>query len=276
MLLVDIKIKYVYAASLICGLMNAANAIVPILKHYMVQQIFRSSIFINQANINPFFDDFDDTGLGRVFRALFPNETETTSLYDQIDALRNLTSDPSFFDFTEISYYGNTPLCINNIFKNQDTYMDYKIAYILLLGCILTLVSISYILIVLESRKGQAIRQGPGPDQYTRLTIKVSLIIASQLLCWISLMVVTTYFAVTDSAANVTFFEVFAILIIPGNSFLNPILYSNLYSSGVAKLKKALVAVKELLPEIGTVDTPNVAATLGSEDMELSDLARRS
>ena len=154
--------------------------------------------------------------------------------------------------------------------------MYYKIAYILLLGCILTLVSISYILIVLESRKGQAIRQGPGPDQYTRLTIKVSLIIASQLLCWISLMVVTTYFAVTDSAANDTFFEVFAILIIPGNSFLNPILYSNLYSSGVAKLKKALVAVKELLPEIGTVDTPNVAANLGSEDMELSDLARRS
>ena len=62
------------------------------------------------------------------------------------------------------------------------------------------------------------------------LTIKVIFIIGSQLISWISLLVAAAYFTWLSNDGVPDFvFEVFATVIIPINSLLNPIFYSDMY-----------------------------------------------
>ena len=63
-----------------------------------------------------------------------------------------------------------------------------------------------------------------------KLTLKVALIIGSQLICWIPFILTVLYFEyVSTEPASPMVFEVFALMVIPINSLLNPVFYSELY-----------------------------------------------
>ena len=69
------------------------------------------------------------------------------------------------------------------------------------------------------------------------LTVKVALMIASQLLCWIPFILTTLYFEyLAEQAAPPMVFEIFFLVTIPLNSLLNPLFYSNMYKKVANKL----------------------------------------
>ena len=96
------------------------------------------------------------------------------------------------------------------------------------ISTLLIAVSISYVMIVVKQRSSRKCRaQATGSNN---LTFKVIFIIGSQLLSWISLLVAAAYFTWLSNDGVPDFvFEVFATVIIPINSILNPIFYSDMY-----------------------------------------------
>ena len=154
-----------------------------------------------------------------------------------VNDLSNATTKEDIFDIMEIGYYGNTGLCIHNIFKSQGSYEVYKVLYCLAIVLLLSIVSATYIQILLKQRKSiravapDAATREQGEDSITsRLTLKVALMIGSQLACWISFIMTVLYFQyIAKKPASPMVFEVFALVVIPINSFLNPVFYSELY-----------------------------------------------
>ena len=62
------------------------------------------------------------------------------------------------------------------------------------------------------------------------LTLKVALMIGSQLSSWIPFLLAALYFQyITHKPASPMVFEVFALVVMPINSFLNPVFYSKTY-----------------------------------------------
>ena len=114
----------------------------------------------------------------------------------------------------------------------------FKISYIIGLVVLLILVSLSYILILNQHRKNRAL-QANGDDTYYAIDIKISIIIGSQLVTWLSYMATAIYFSwVSDSGVPDSVTEVFATVVVPINSLLNPIFYSEDYKRIEAKLRK--------------------------------------
>ena len=62
------------------------------------------------------------------------------------------------------------------------------------------------------------------------LSVKVMLMIGSQLVCWITVMILTiVYSSFTNLHAPQVLYEVTAVVIFPMNSYLNPIFNSFMY-----------------------------------------------
>ena len=63
-----------------------------------------------------------------------------------------------------------------------------------------------------------------------KLALKVTLMIGSELVCWVPLILASLLFQYGfKGAASPMVFEVFGLVVIPLNSFLNPLFYSELY-----------------------------------------------
>ena len=242
-LLAEMSIKAVVIASVLVTLINLLHSVLPILPVSAVKDVFRTGLFFTNLKNNPFFNTnpVNMTRLADVYKEML--HREKNDAYTMLKHLSNITSKTEIFDVTEISYYGNTGLCVHNIFKEQNTddqiYKIYKILYCVVILLMLTLVSTAYIKIVLKQRKSaEALNKnaadvgnaGGVDSKTTDLAVKVALMIGSQLACWIPFILVVMYFQFfTSKPASSTVFEVFALVLIPMNSFLNPVFYSGLY-----------------------------------------------
>ena len=119
-LFICIPVNVVIGTNILIAIVISVNAFIPILKVSAVQTIFRSAIFFNDPGANPFADDFSRSfdHVDRIYETFYP-ATPTTDTYEKLRKIRNVTNKPEIFDYTEIGYYGNNRLCIQNIFKNQ-------------------------------------------------------------------------------------------------------------------------------------------------------------
>jgi len=163
---------------------------------------------------------------------------DDASIYKMINDLSNVTSRSEIFDVTEISYYGNTGLCAHNIFKSQESYEVYKILYCTVLMILLSIISTAYIKIIVQQRNlNEVVAPNAANERVegqnstaAKLTLKVALMIGSQLIYWISFILTVLYFQyIAKVPAAPRVFEVFALVVIPINCLLNPIFYSELY-----------------------------------------------
>eukprot|EP00116_Pleurobrachia_bachei_P010855 sb/3471117/ len=144
--------------------------------------------------------------------------------------LRNITSEPTIFNYVDIGYYGNSPLCVANVFKNQASYLPYKVGYCITVTFLITILSVSYIGILVESHKTSTEAGAASAEHVQKLALKVSLLIGSQLVAWMSYVLTLIYFTWIDpTAPSAIVQEVFSLVVLPSNSLLNPIFYSNIY-----------------------------------------------
>ena len=227
-----IKISTIKWLSLILTLVNLINSIVPIVPSAYIQKVFRTNIFLKHIKDNPFIstNPLNFSLLKAAHDRVF--HKKSNNIYQILKDLRGITSDSNILQTTEISYYGNTGLCIHNIFKNQKDFFSYKIAYLTIIIFLLLIVSGSYIAIIVKNLKSRSeIQNGGGQtEQSVSATTKVIILIGSQLFCWIPFIGTAIYYTLlSDQSAHRMVSELFALIVIPINSLLNPIFYSGLY-----------------------------------------------
>ncbi|KAL5248016.1 hypothetical protein ACHWQZ_G017253 [Mnemiopsis leidyi] len=245
--------RTVKVVSIFGACLNVFHSILPLLPIHAIQDSFRTAIFLENINKNPFFSS-NPVNLSRLteFYNRILHEEGEHDISKMSKDLNNITSRGNIFDFFEIGYYGNTGLCVHNIFKDDEgqfLYRVYKITYCTVLLILLSVVSFAYIKIVLKQRKSNKAVAGSNAtgSNNSALTLKVALMIGSQLICWISFVITVLYFQyMTTKPAPLVIFEVFALVVIPINSFLNPVFYSELYK----KLMKSFGVQRERLKDI--------------------------
>ena len=234
-LLAAVKKSKAVIGSILITVLNLCHSVIPLLPLTAIQDIFRTEIFFTNLDKNPFFNSnpINRSHLNKVHEGL--TQKDESDIYRMIYDLKNVTSNGNMFDVKEISYYGNTGLCVHNIFKSQVTYEVYKIVYCSVVSLLLLLVSTAYIKIIFKQRSSaKAIGPMTDPSQQdsaaVTLTLKVALMIGSQLACWIPFIFTVLYFQyLVKKPASPMVFEAFALVVIPMNSILNPIFYSGLY-----------------------------------------------
>ena len=244
---IRIPYKAIISLSCIIFILNLIHAMIPAVKLPQIELIFKSEIFLVNIADNPLLSSFDEQYIKDLYHKYIPNQT-TEYIATMLDELKQMTNVPSIFDFTVIGYYGSTPICIQNIFQNQESYRAYKIGYCTSISLLLAVVSASYILIVVKQNKSAAIPNNNQGDhqQSNDLLIKVSLMIGSQLISWVSLMITANYFFGADgSSAPEYVFEVFGLFVMPINSLLNPIFYSGMYKTVKQKVSYIFSFINE-------------------------------
>ena len=248
----QIKLRTIIIASTILITINIINSLIPLLPLAAIQDIFRTEAFFKDLAGNPFITSYsvDLARLNNMHKTYFSYEAD---IYTTIKNLNNITSKHSIFDIVEIGYYGNTPLCVHNIFKEQQSYLIYKLFYLTTLSLLLIIVTLTYMVIVrkqLVSRRevgdigGEMNRQNAVAPS---LAVKVSLMIGSQLASWLTFIGAAVYFQIVTETPPPQLFEVIALVVLPINSVLNPIFYSELYKTihkviiqSLSKLTRAL------------------------------------
>ena len=229
--------RTVIVGSITGASVNLLHSALPLMPINSIQNAFRTAIYLENLNENPFFNSnpVNLSRLDKVYNQIF-HQDGGNDIHKMSKELNNITSKHNIFDVIEIGYYGNTGLCVHNIFKDhgdQYLYRVYKILYCAVLLALLSVVCFSYVKIVLKQRhsnKAVANLNATTGSNSADLTLKVALMIGSQLACWISFVMTVMYFQyMTKNPATPMAFEVFALVIIPINSFLNPVFYSELY-----------------------------------------------
>ena len=215
--------------------LNFFHAALPVLPIVKIKDMFRTDLFFTNLEENPFFNTnpIDISNVLEMHQKAF---SKKENIYIALEELQNLTSGDGLFDFLEISYYGNTDLCIHNIFSSKESYAYYKIVYCSVMSIMLAVLTASYFMIIRYDRKTKAelkINNNRHTDNNatsSSLMIKVGFMIITQLVSWTSLMSATVYFQyIAKTTAPQELFEWFGLVIIPANSLINPIFYSDLY-----------------------------------------------
>ncbi|KAL5262105.1 hypothetical protein ACHWQZ_G007715 [Mnemiopsis leidyi] len=238
----NVKERAVIAVSGLVTVLNLFHSLLPLLPLPAVKDVFRTDLYLTNLEDNPFFSSnpINISILAELYIGMLHRERGFAS--NMIDELTNVTSNREMFDVFEISYYGNTGLCVHNIFKEhggQESFKTYKHLYCIILLAVLSSVSTAYIKIVQKQRKVATAAHSIDVSLQARqdaksatLATKVALMIASQLICWIPFLMVVLYFEyISTNPASPMVFEVFALVVLPINSFLNPVYYSELYKN---------------------------------------------
>ena len=250
-LLTEISKKAVLSVSIIGTCLNMFHSILPLLPINAIQDTFRTAVFFKNLNENPFLNKsspFNRSYLTELYNKMFHDKGEH-DIYEMSKKLSNITTKRDIFDLSEIGYYGNTGLCVHNIFKDHGEnpiYRIYKILYCTILLVLLIIVSLAYIKIILKMRSSaQATNSDEAASGSAALTLKLALMIGSQLACWIPFIITVWYFQyLTKNPASPIVFEAFALVVIPINSFLNPVFHSKLYKKVKAKVLQKMLSTK--------------------------------
>ncbi|KAL5258943.1 hypothetical protein ACHWQZ_G009422 [Mnemiopsis leidyi] len=263
----DISMRKALMGSIFSACFNIFHSAMPLLPIDAIQDTFRTGIFLQNLNENPFFSSnpIEMTVMTDIYNGMF-HQVGKHNIKKMTKELSNITSKRYIFDLMEISYYGNTGLCVHNIFKgygNQFTYHVYKVLYCTVLITLLSVVSTGYIMIVLKQRRSNKVitNSDATGSNAAALTFKVALMIGSQLTSWISFITTVLYYQyMTSKPAPHMAFEMFALVVIPINSFLNPIFYSERYKILMQTLMTKWKMMRNLTKFLSTRVEPTVVS----------------
>ena len=169
------------------------------------------------------------------------NVTKEFPTSELFRTLRGMTSNGELFapeKISSVGLYGASSLCYPDLFSSLSQIRLYKIIYVVENSTYLLMIVVCYALICkefLQSR--QAVVPPPDAnvadterdDKTFFLSFKVSIIIGSQLVCWLPVHTgILMSFTATPLSNIIT--DIFIANIVPLNAVLNPILHSDLLS----------------------------------------------
>ena len=182
--------------------------------------------------------------------------TEQYSVKELVAGLQNMTSSKELFSYgniVAIGYYGTSAMCNPDIFSNEAAIFVFKLLYTGESTFYLALISVCYVHILRESLTlASAVKPDQTPaddrqegnekdDQNFFLTIKVTILIGTQLFCWlpVNVAIIASFFSVSIPPI---IGDILIGIIIPVNSLLNPIIHTDilksLFSKTVRQIRK--------------------------------------
>ena len=269
----EISLQKATYVLLLLHITNIAHSILPIIPLSSLQDVFRA--YMSFSN-NPFFKEYDAGELIRKYLVYFGINTTVPGTYTMLEHLNNASTGGNMFDPKELGYYSYSALCIHNIYSQQESLLIYRIPYMIATTILLVATSTSYISIIMHAYKTSrnvnqmAANAIPAARTSTDLSVKVMLMIGSQLACWITVMILTVIFSYI-MVAPPQLYELTAVLIFPLNSYLNPIFNSFLYKMIITKVDSWM---KGLWVKIITLRKRSEET--GAEDIEMREIRERT
>ena len=238
----NISLKLAWTISICFHLVNAAHSVLPVLPIAAVQDIFRERMTFKD---NPFIKVFNASTVIEKYKVYYGENSSVPNTYTMLDHLNKVSTGGEMFTPRELGYYSYSSLCIHNMYGHQESLLEYKIGYMACLILLIAVASISYVSIVLHayktSKNANQMAANSPPNSNDDLSIKVILLIGSQLVCWITVMILTiVYSSFNNLHAPQLLFELTAVVIFPMNSYLNPIFNSFMYKKILGETNKVV------------------------------------
>ena len=188
---------------------------------------------------NPIIQRGKKEELAQIASLYLRQEVEVTEQYSVkklLTVLQNMTSAKELFSYDQIitiGYYGGSAMCNPDIFSNEDSIFYFKLVYSIETTISSVVISISYVLIwkeYLTTIKAVKNDQGQNESQEEKtffLTMKVAILVGSQLLCWlpVNVAIIASFFGVNiPPIIN----DILIGIVIPANSLINPIIHTDI------------------------------------------------
>ena len=137
-------------------------------------------------------------------------------------------------EFSTLGFYGSSGSCIFKYFVDpRDPQRAYSWAVLVFNFVCMVVVALSYVSVHLVSQKSAA-KVGT-TRRFGALQRKISLIIASDFICWISFILVCVLHY-TNTINATPHYSFFSILVLPMNSLINPLLYDKFFINTAIKV----------------------------------------
>ena len=240
----SIKLKQYLITSVLMNIFNFGMAVVPLIATFSQPsrwtEMFVHEYFFSKNPLLRRGKSQELASLVSLYRRVDLNITETYSVSELFRYLGNMTTQGQLFspdNITSIGLYGTSSLCYPNLYSTDDAILSYKIVYIVENSIYLLVVIVCYALIArqfLKSQRavappvgGNAPGEDASQDKGFYLSFKVSIVIASQLVCWLPVhgAIVFSFLGIPPSK---TITDVFIANIVPLNAIMNPILHTDL------------------------------------------------
>ena len=216
---------------------NIARAFAPFLAATTVLSEW-SEIFIHEHLFagNPLITRGKKLDLARMvtaYKRISFNETSSMSTKKLLQELSSMTSNGGIFApdrITSIGFYGKSSMCYPDLFTNERVMLGYKMFYIVESCLYLLIIMTCYTLICHQFIKSRAKTrptnraENESNDQVFFLSLKISLVIGSQLVCWIpvNVAIIGSFF---DWSIPFLDTDTLIGIVVPINSFLNPLIH---------------------------------------------------
>jgi hypothetical protein len=144
------------------------------------------------------------------------------------------TDDYGGIEGSKINFYGDDSVCIfKYLVTSSDPQHTYSL-FILILNfvCFVIITGCYIVLQFFVTSSSNKVAASVRRKRDVILQTKISIIIATDFLCWIPFIAVSLlhFFEIIDASS---WYPLFSIIILPLNSVINPLLYSDLLTSGI-------------------------------------------
>ena len=217
--------------------------------------------FVNGVRYDPQLKLFsgltDKRILVEMLEAYYGRMKKSSLSWNRINIMTNgmFSHDLDYKDFTkqssQVQFYGNDGVCLFKYFVTPDDPQRYFSWSIITINFFcFGLISVSYLIIgaiskrssvnVLQNQTKQVRRRNQ------RMNTKISVIIATDFLCWVPFIVICVLNS--TGVVNATkWYAIFSIIILPINSVINPMLYDNFIGATFRKVSR-MVTIKQSTP----------------------------
>ena len=150
---------------------------------------------------------------------------------------------------SKVEFYGSDSVCIfKYLVTKSDPQHLYSLVVLLLNFLCFVLITACYLVIqyhVLRSSRRVATKNSTMRKRELTLQTKISIIIATDFCCWIPFIVVCLlhFFEIIDASS---WYPLFSIIILPFNSVINPLLYSNIVTGGIKTMIESIPMISSV------------------------------
>ena len=222
---------------------------------------------------NPIIQRGKKAELAQIASLYLRKEVEATEQYSVkklLTVLQNMTSAKDLFSYDRIitiGYYGGSAMCNPDIFSNEDSIFYFKLVYSIETTISSVVISISYVLIwkeylttikAVKSKNDQS--QNESQEEKTFfLTMKVAILVGSQLLCWlpVNVAIIASFFGVNiPPIIN----DILIGIVLPANSLINPIIHTDILNTFLSSVMEKIRSF-----DLGFLKRNTENATVASE-----------
>ena len=245
-------------------LITAAVATISSLPLLGVLEDFFVNGLVYDSSIKIFHGQINKEKHFKVIQSYFGRSRNRTLSWKQITNLVGSMFSNEYGNFEQkisrVDFFGNDGVCLFKFFVTADDPQRVFSMVVLAISILcFSIVSAAYITIgVITIRSSRSLLVSKGPTAHVvkkrnqKLQKKIATIIMTDFLCWVPFVLVCFlhYFGVLDATAQ---YGLFSIVILPLNSIINPILYSQLIDNFASKFweksRSFYVAFFEILHE---------------------------